>query len=1173
MGFLKQRYAIGIFILVAIFMVLPVFNVEAGEIDNFLITVETDKEVYEVGETVEYLIKVKNISQNEAKDISIIDELPSNIKVINTDGQINGNKISWEKDELLPEEEVALHLSIMLNEVSVTPPVDGSDSNDDTIPSTEGGDGAYDDTVPPTEESTGDWDTPSKDDDNQLPSDISGSKPDTGYNNFIMLMMGIILSGLGYLLYKVKGKKIGKFFIFALLCSMASNADVNAESINVSQEYSHSVKINGESIESKILLTANMILDEAVKPEEMLVDVSLTLFLDEYQTLSDDVVHVKVGEETAYLSETSEKGFLKLQLPINSSVSITHPSIETIMTIAANGEVSVVNKKGEAVIGFIERTQDSFIKYRDNVVYFDSSEVETLITIDEEKQEVVLNTADSYSEGDIIIIPPTQQYPIGYTFKVISQTKKNNQTILKIVTPELYEVLEKLTFDTHALENESIFELEEGFILESGNFEVDDEEMVQRSVSRIDRITFPKKEIVENVTLQGSLILSSAADAKVDIDFPLFKLPEVNELKFEMKMSPQFNLKLTTKKLEEIKKFEKEVIIGKIIMPTTVPGITITVPLGVKVSASGGVSTNLNSYVNFEFGIQYNHHGWNVYPDDKFTMGSDLDEVKLSGSAKGGVTAAVNLNVFSIDILGVKSFGGAELTGGIGSTDLCANIKLGGFGEIGLTSKILPFLKDLKYYKSIQIGEFKFGNCNKPDLEVFPKNISMIPGEELYLRVMSNGMDITLDDDVSYKSENNNKLVVDDNGKVVAKSFGVGDVTNVTVTYKKNGILSEEIVPIYINPIESKGLLKGNVVDAVSDLPISGATVTIFDLNGNYLNKLNTTTQGDYQIYLSPGEYHIKTEKYGYDSELTKIKIVSGNTTTYEPKLRLISDENIGVGTVTGLVTSALTNKPLEGVRVDFYRGVNMTTGDLIHTLYTDEEGIYSGDLPSGNYTAVLQKEGYLDGLLSVLVVGDYILTQPTISLSPGGILAGDLRVVLNWGEHPRDLDAHLIGTKTENSDDYFHVNFRQLQYQDEKQLAILDIDDRNGYGPETITLSNKLVDGHYVYSVHDYTNRSDFESNPSPLSLSGATVYVYSDEQLVATFTVPSDSTGNLWRVFEIVDGVILPLNEMDYIDELSYNQFLPNRFKQDLYERMSLSTEIFFESKEDIVEPQLYN
>ena len=59
MRLLKQVYAIGTFVLLAILVILPVFNVDAGENENFSITVETDKEAYEIGETVDYLIKVK----------------------------------------------------------------------------------------------------------------------------------------------------------------------------------------------------------------------------------------------------------------------------------------------------------------------------------------------------------------------------------------------------------------------------------------------------------------------------------------------------------------------------------------------------------------------------------------------------------------------------------------------------------------------------------------------------------------------------------------------------------------------------------------------------------------------------------------------------------------------------------------------------------------------------------------------------------------------------------------------------------------------------------------------------------------------------------------------------------------------------------------------------------
>ena len=100
------------------------------------------------------------------------------------------------------------------------------------------------------------------------------------------------------------------------------------------------------------------------------VDVSLTLFLSEYQILDNDVVQVKVGNEQAFNAQTSEKGFLKLQLPFNSTTHLMHSSIESIITVNANGEVSVENIKGESMIGFMERSEAGEVKYRENITTF-----------------------------------------------------------------------------------------------------------------------------------------------------------------------------------------------------------------------------------------------------------------------------------------------------------------------------------------------------------------------------------------------------------------------------------------------------------------------------------------------------------------------------------------------------------------------------------------------------------------------------------------------------------------------------------------------------------------------------------------------------------------------------------------------------------------------------------
>lgn len=84
-----------------------------------------------------------------------------------------------------------------------------------------------------------------------------------------------------------------------------------------------------------------------------------------------------------------------------------------------------------------------------------------------------------------------------------------------------------------------------------------------------------------------------------------------------------------------------------------------------------------------------------------------------------------------------------------------------------------------------------------------------------------------------------------------------------------------------------------------------------------------------------------------------------------------------------------------------------------------------------------------------------------------------------------------------------------------------LDLDDVDGFGPETITITS-FRPGVYRYSVHDYTNLGSTQS--TALSSSGAQVVVFRGNAEIARFTAPTGRTGNLWTVFEI-DGSTLAL------------------------------------------------
>ena len=80
-----------------------------------------------------------------------------------------------------------------------------------------------------------------------------------------------------------------------------------------------------------------------------------------------------------------------------------------------------------------------------------------------------------------------------------------------------------------------------------------------------------------------------------------------------------------------------------------------------------------------------------------------------------------------------------------------------------------------------------------------------------------------------------------------------------------------------------------------------------------------------------------------------------------------------------------------------------------------------------------------------------------TYAISPVMRNLDGMRIVLNWGASPSDLDSHLVYPGN-------HVYFSQKEGTD----ANLDVDDTDSYGPETITIERKHSGERYVYAVHN---------------------------------------------------------------------------------------------------------
>ena len=192
----------------------------------------------------------------------------------------------------------------------------------------------------------------------------------------------------------------------------------------------------------------------------------------------------------------------------------------------------------------------------------------------------------------------------------------------------------------------------------------------------------------------------------------------------------------------------------------------------------------------------------------------------------------------------------------------------------------------------------------------------------------------------------------------------------------------------------------------------------------------------------------------------------------------------------------------------------------------SDKEGKL--DLPDsiqeGEHTITVKKgDEYVQTVENFTVAKGEITTAPQISI-PKAVDFERIKIVLDWGEFPWDLDAHVVdGTN--------HVYFSVKK---EGNLE-LDRDDVNSYGPETITILEPSKNKVYSYYVFDCSNADNPDS--SRLSTSQAQVKIYFGNEFVESFKITPNKKGITWHVFDVVKGnKIVKKNKISTIKPTEY-------------------------------------
>lgn len=222
------------------------------------------------------------------------------------------------------------------------------------------------------------------------------------------------------------------------------------------------------------------------------------------------------------------------------------------------------------------------------------------------------------------------------------------------------------------------------------------------------------------------------------------------------------------------------------------------------------------------------------------------------------------------------------------------------------------------------------------------------------------------------------------------------------------------------------------------------------------------------------------------------------------------------IGTVAGMVINAVTGNGMSAFL--HVRAFSDRSGEILKTLSAASGGSYELNMPEGKYTVEVEATGFIREYFDIEVTEAQTVSNVNFTISPE-LKTGEVRVVLEWGATPRDLDTHAIGTSS--SGVAFHISYMNRSASSGgEEIANLDVDDTDGYGPETFTLYDVGAD--FTYKVVDFTNSGIIGS-------SGATVKVYLPEQSQPTvYQVPSGN-GNVWTVFSYQDGAVTLINGIE--------------------------------------------
>ncbi len=266
-----------------------------------------------------------------------------------------------------------------------------------------------------------------------------------------------------------------------------------------------------------------------------------------------------------------------------------------------------------------------------------------------------------------------------------------------------------------------------------------------------------------------------------------------------------------------------------------------------------------------------------------------------------------------------------------------------------------------------------------------------------------------------------------------------------------------------------------------------------------------------------------RSVQFTYRNCIVKIALDANDCITATAKHKIVSEFGTGADQLNLVKTYEGTIKVVDATNAQGIanakanvRALNDHTGEILFEATTQANGEFTVSLEEGKYTVEIICEDYVTEYVDFEVYSTGVFSIDQVTISPE-LAAGQMRIVLEWQDWPLDLDSYYLDNEGNGI-----VSYRNRQFYDNGELvAELDVDDRDGFGPETITVYDMERD--FTYAIVDFNNTVNL------YEMDNITIKVYMADEAPIVFhtNVSSTLSDNAMMVFEYVDGQIRFLGE----------------------------------------------